>query len=301
MGYINKKIKKTLAGALRKMRKYARSVDEENHNGAHDYSKDDFAYPWLNSQFELVLREAGASKKPGYAWGVLHAAHLAAQLNVTAISVLEFGVAGGNGLVILENVGEKVERIFGLRIEVYGFDTGKGLPKPQDYRDLPNLYRESAFPMDVEKLQKRLQRAHLHLGLVGDTVVDFMSARPAPVAFVSIDLDYYSSTMDALQLLEADRKMILPRVHFYFDDIMGFTNCEFNGERLAIAEFNRADEKRKISPIYGLKYFLPPRYAQAQWVEQMYMAHLFDHPCYGRSDGLVRRPFCGGTDLRDDG
>lgn len=27
----------------------------------------------------------------------------------------------------------------------YGFDTGKGLPKPQDYRDLPNLYRESAF------------------------------------------------------------------------------------------------------------------------------------------------------------
>jgi hypothetical protein len=103
-----------------------------------------------------------------------------------------------------------------------------------------------------------------------------------------------------LQLLDAGPKFLLPRVHFYFDDIMGFTNSEFNGERLAIAEFNCAHEKRKISPMYGLQYFLPSRYAEAQWVAEMYMAHLFDHPCYGRYDGLVRRPFNGGTDLRDD-
>jgi len=293
-------IKKSLAASVRKLRKYMRSLEEENHSCARDHGQDDFAYRWLNCQFESVLSGAGAGKKPSYAWGVVHAAHLASQLGVKAISVLEFGVAGGNGLVILEKVGEKVEQIFGLRIDVYGFDTGKGLPKPQDYRDLPNLYLESAFPMDVEKLKKRLQRAHLQLGLVGETVVDFISARPAPVAFVSIDLDYYSSTMDALQLLDAGPKFLLPRVHFYFDDIMGFTNSEFNGERLAIAEFNCAHEKRKISPMYGLQYFLPSRYAEAQWVAEMYMAHLFDHPCYGRYDGLVRRPFNGGTDLRDD-
>ena len=294
-------IKKSLAAGVRKLRGYVRSLEEENHSCARDHNQDDFAYPGLNCQFESVLSEAVAGKKPSYAWGVVHAAHLAAQLNIKSISVLEFGVAGGNGLVILERVSEKVERIFGLRIDVYGFDTGKGLPKPQDYRDLPNLYLESAFPMDVEKLQKRLNRARLQLGLVGETVVDFMNARPAPVAFVSIDLDYYSSTADALTLLDAGPKFLLPRVHFYFDDIMGFTNSEFNGERLAIADFNRAHEKRKISPIYGLQYFLPPRYAQAEWVAEMYMAHLFDHPCYGRYDGLVRQPFNGGTNLRDNG
>jgi hypothetical protein len=296
---MKKVIRKSLARALRRLRRYVQSLEEENHNGAHDHTQDDFAYPGLNSQFEGVLRAACAYKKPSYAWGVLHAAHLAAQLKIKAISVVEFGVAGGNGLVTLENVSERIEQIFGLRIDVHGFDTGEGLPRPQDYRDLPNLYLETAFPMDVEKLKKRLKRAHLHLGLVRDTAVDFVDAGPAPVAFVAIDLDYYSSTMDAFKVFEAGAKFLLPRVHCYFDDIMGFTNSEFNGERLAIADFNNAHERRKISPIYGLKYFLPPRHAHSEWVEEMYMAHLFDHPCYGRYDGLVRRPFAGGTDLRD--
>jgi len=88
-------------------------------------------------------------------------------------------------------------------------------------------------------------------------------------------------------------------VHCYFDDIMGFTCSEFNGERLAIAEFNAEHQARKISPIYGLKYYLPPRYAQMEWSEEMYMAHIFDHDLYCRYDGLVRRPFDGGTNLRD--
>lgn len=295
---LKKTIKKPLGAALRRLRRVIQSLEDEPHNGTRDYSQDDFAYPWLNSQFELVLRETGAYKKPSYAWGVVHAAHLASNLGAKAISVLEFGVAGGNGLVALERIGERVERIFGLHIDVHGFDTGRGLPKPEDYRDMPNLYLESAFPMDVEKLRKRLTRARLHLGLVRETALDFIDSRPAPVGFVAIDLDYYSSTMDAFQIFEADRRLLLPRVHCYFDDIMGFTNSEFNGERLAIAEFNRTHEMRKISPIYGLQYFVPSRYAQSEWVGEMYMAHLFDHPCYGRYDGLVRRPFSGGTDLK---
>jgi hypothetical protein len=297
---IKKKVRKSVAGTVSKVRKYIRSLDEEQNEGEHDYSKDDFAYPWLNARFLSVLREAHAWKKPSYAWGVVHGAHLASRLDVKKISILEFGVAGGNGLVTLENVGKKVEEIFGLSIDVYGFDTGKGLPEPRDYRDMPNLYRKAAFPMDPEKLRRRLKRARLQLGLVRETVTEFIRSRPAPVAFFAIDLDYYSSTLDALKLLDADARLLLPRVHCYFDDVMGFTNCDFNGERLAITDFNRAHEKQKISPIYGLKHFLPPRYANAQWVEEMYMAHLFDHPSYCRDDGLVRRPFSGGTELRDD-
>ena len=64
----------------------------------------------------------------------------------------------------------------------------------------------------------------------------------------------------------------LPRVHCYFDDIMGFTFSEFTGERFAIAEFNRSHSKRKISPIFGLRYFLPRPYNHAVWPDQMYLA-----------------------------
>ena len=79
---------------------------------------------------------------------------------------------------------------------------------------------------------------------------------------------------------------------------MGFTCSEYNGERLAISEFNVSHSMRKVSPIYALRYFLPPPYAQEQWSEMFYMAHIFDHKLYGCSDGLVKRPFDGGTDLK---
>ena len=59
--------------------------------------------------------------------------------------------------------------------------------------------------MDVEALKKRLKKAQLILGLVENTVPRFIDSGAAPVAFVSIDLDYYSSTMQALKILEADQ------------------------------------------------------------------------------------------------
>jgi hypothetical protein len=210
-------------------------------------------------------------------------------------------VAGGNGLISLEKIAESVEERFELHIDVYGFDTGAGLPKPVDYRDLPNLWRESAFPMDVERLQQRLKKAQLMLGLVGETVVDFIRSCPAPVAFISFDLDYYSSTIDAFKLLEAACSVLLPRVYCYFDDIIAFTYSDFTGERLAIKEFNASHSMRKISPIYGLRYFLPRSHRDTMWSEQFYITHLFDHHLYSRHDGLVKRIVGGHTALKSDG
>ena len=65
--------------------------------------------------------------------------------------------------------------------------------------------------------------------------------------------------MHAFKLFEADRSMLLPRVHCYFDDIIGLTYSEFNGERLAIAEFNNAHPMTKISPIFGLRHCVSRR------------------------------------------
>jgi hypothetical protein len=246
----------------------------------------EFSYDWLNRLlFPKTLAEGGGTLRPHYTWGVLQGANLARALDLNRVSVMEFGVAGGNGLIALEKTAQKIEANFGVAIDVYGFDTGVGLPKPQDHRDLPNIYTEGRHAMDVEKLQQRLQRAQLKLGLVENTVADFMQSEPAPVAFMAVDLDYYSATMHALQLLDAPQNLLLPRIYCYFDDIMGLTCGDHNGERLAITEFNASHAMRKISPIYGLKYFLPSPHADQIWTDQFFMAHIFDHNHYGRFDG----------------
>lgn len=214
------------------------------------------------------------------------AAGLAAALGRPRVSVIEFGVAGGNGLLELERVGEWVQRRSGVSIDVYGFDTGRGLPRPQDYRDLPNLWSEGHFSMDADELRSRLARAQLELGPVAETVPRFLEREPAPVGFVSFDLDLYSSTVDAFSIFESVPGRLLPRVTCYFDDIIGFSHSDFTGERLAISEFNESHETRKISHIYGLRYVL---LQEKWWTEMMYMFHLFDHPGYNLADGTNTR------------
>jgi hypothetical protein len=244
----------------------------------------------INRHLLSMVGEGGpASTRPNYGWGVLRAAHLANTLGLKEVSVIEFGVAGGNGLVALETIAEKVEKVFGVDIAVYGFDTGEGLPKPLDYRDMPFAYSSSTYRMDVPKLKSRLHRAELKLGLISETLPEFLSARPAPTGFISIDVDYYTSTVDALRLLDADTDLLLPRIHCYFDDIMGSTAAEFLGERLAINEFNQNHPLRKLSPIYSLWHLAPQRYSRDLWTRMFYLAHLIDHPLYCANDGTNTR------------
>jgi hypothetical protein len=282
-------LKSALRGLVLKVRTqldwWDRELLRENME-QHDYNQDDLIYPWLNYKTETIVQRDKALVRPNYTWGVVQAVHLAKVLNLKRISVIEFGVAGGNGLLALERAAEIAEAMFEVTIDVYGFDSGRGLPKAQDYRDLPNFWKEASFPMEFDKLKARLRRAHLLLGLVSDTLDQFLRSRPAPVGFVSFDLDYYSSTKDALRLFEADQELLLPRVHCYFDDIMGFTYSEFTGERLAIREFNEAQVTRKIDKIHGLPYYLPAHYRHELWPEQMFLLHIFNHPQYTEYDQL---------------
>lgn len=240
------------------------------------------AEPRMRYPFEQVMLKYPAGRPP-YRWGTLCAAYLAKALGYPRISVIEFGVAGGGGLIKLEEIAAWVERQTGVVIDVYGFDTGTGLTKPQDYRDLPQLWREGDYKMDVDRLRSRLTRARLVLGPVERTVPEFLAESPAPVGFVAFDLDLYSSTMHAFRLFEAADGALLPRVVCYFDDIIGFSHGDFNGERLAIHDFNDDHELRKISPIYGLRHVLD---MDKVWTEMMFMFHAFDHARYNEYDGM---------------
>ena len=236
--------------------------------------------PGVNRSLSLMDRLAlGAVQRPYYAFCAFRAAELAVRLGHKAMSILEFGVAGGNGLLELENLKVLIETHLPISIRLYGFDIGSGLPTPLDYRDLPYCWQGGFYEMDVVRLKARLRSAELLLGAVSETVPRFCAAPPtdAPIGMIVFDLDYYSSTVDAFKILDVDPRAVLPRVFCYMDDIVGTRECysDFTGERLAISEFNKAHETRKISRCYDFEEMRFER-----WQEKIMIYHDFEHPRY---------------------
>ena len=56
--------------------------------------------------------------------------------------------------------------------------------------------------MDEGALRKRLTSAELVLGPVAETIPEWSNSEHPPVGFIAFDLDYYSSTVEAFQLLD---------------------------------------------------------------------------------------------------
>ena len=85
-----------------------------------------------------------AVERPHYGHCIFEAAQLAHRLALPRISVIEFGCGGGNGLLNAEMHCVEVAKIFpDVAFELYGFDTGDGLPPPiEDYRDFPHYLLE---------------------------------------------------------------------------------------------------------------------------------------------------------------
>lgn len=214
--------------------------------------------------------------RPHYAYGMFNAAHTALALGVDRISVIEFGVGAGDGLFAMESIATEITRDTGVAIEIYGFDTGEGLPMHQDYRDLPYVWRQGDYKLDEQTLKPRLQSSKLVIGDVRETVPAFIERyNPAPIGFVAVDLDFYRSTVDALKIMDHDVRRYLPRVNVYFDDII-FTN-KYIGELLAIEEFNVSHNSIKIAPIYGIT---TTRFFTQRWNAGMFAMHHFTHPQY---------------------
>ncbi len=227
----------------------------------------------LRVSFDLVRRRH-------YAYCTLRAADLAASLGLRSITVAEFGVANGNGLLNLCKVSRAASRITGVEINVVGFDSSVGLPPPTDYRDHPELFQASDYPCAVDELRKALpDNARLSLGLVSETVPEFTASlsRNSPLAFAAIDVDYYSSTTQVLRALtHSDPEKYLPLTLLYLDDITDQFQSRWRGELLAVEEFNNQHVWRKIEKDHFLKY--RRIFRNARWLEQIYLLHVLDHP-----------------------
>ncbi len=114
---------------------------------------------------------AGAVDRPWYGWCLYNAALEAKLLGLKAMTAVEMGVAGGRGLVCLCNHRDEIQRELGIEILIQGFDTGVGLPKSDDPRDLLFCWPAGSFKMDFDRLRTVIGgRAELVLGDVATTV-----------------------------------------------------------------------------------------------------------------------------------
>jgi hypothetical protein len=187
----------------------------------------------------------------------------------------------------MERAATTATSLAGTEVEIFGFDTGSGMPASTDPRDSPWLIEPAYFAMDEAALRARLSTAELVLGPVAQTTPEWARSDHAPIGFISFDLDYYSSTMAAFEVLEGDPERLLPRVLCYFDDLFGYGWTDFVGERAAIDDFNSAHSDRKIAKIHGLRYELPHEEFGESWHEKLYVVHVFDHPRYAEREGRV--------------
>lgn len=232
--------------------------------------------------FKLRLFIDGV-ERPYYAYGLYQAVLEAKALGIKRISAYEFGVAGGHGLIQLEHLSEHISHLTGITIDIYGFDLAMGLPGPSDYRDAPYIWKKGFYKMDVLALQRKLKKTStLILGDVKKTVPKFSKSRFSPIGFVAFDVDYYSSTNDALQIFDTKETNLLPRVYCYFDDIVGTDEeimCDYVGELLSIKKFNDEHKDKKIAKINGMYH---KRVIKSAWSDMMYVMHSFKHKLYNQ-------------------
>lgn len=214
------------------------------------------------------------SKRPQYLLGLVTAAQQARLQKISGFSAVEFGVACGNGLLSLQEEAHAVSLEYGLNIKVFGFDLGTGLPPlGGDHRDHPDIWAPGDYAMDEALLRSRLDKeSELILGDIKQTVPTFFAKfSPPPLGFISIDLDLYSSTRPALEILAAPDKKMLLHVPIYVDDIDMVYTHRRGGELLAIDEFNQAGTKVFIDRWRGIKGFRP--FPEAPYLERFFIAH----------------------------
>ncbi len=155
-------------------------------------------------------------------------------------TMLEFGVSSGESFALMLHFRDVLCRRLSVRQRVtcVGFDTFGGLP-PQRADDVAAPWAEGDFAASIEDVRARLRGYdgfELVKGLFCDALPGWRARLDvAPPVFVSIDCDYYSSTMDVLA-------EVLPRAPtgcvFYFDDVATHYWSDRAGELQAVREVN---------------------------------------------------------------
>lgn len=231
----------------------------------------------LRAAFLKYLSLKFKTFRPHYETILLESTKEAKKLGYKEISVLELGVAGGNGIISLERYKKKIEKITGVKINIFGFDYGEGLPISNNKFDLPFFWSGGDYKVDKEKLKKKTN-SKIFFGGINKTFQLFIETNPHTISAIFFDLDYYTSTKSFLDQIEKNKDFFSPRVYCYFDDVFSLNHHinEHNGERLAIKEFNNENNEIKIGKsLANLNDFKFPLGA-----DKLFVLHNFTHKDY---------------------
>jgi len=143
----------------------------------------------------------------------------------------------------------------------FGFDSFEGLPKPKSNKDKHPYAGEGAFKSEGEQyvyeelLRNGFKRNQFTLikGFFDKVLNDdlYEKLKVEKVSFVNLDIDYYSSTYEALNWI---KPLLFSGSILYFDDILFYDGNPNKGQLLAIKEFN---EQSKNYGLYRAYEFDP--------------------------------------------
>jgi hypothetical protein len=220
--------------------------------------------------------------RPHYETILLESCIEGKKLGYDEISILELGVAGGNGIIALEKYKNKIQKLINIQINIYGFDSGEGMPITNDKRDVIFLTKPGTYKINKDELEKN-NNSKIIYGDIKNTIDLFIKKNPKNIIAIFFDLDFYTSTRDFLKQIVKLENYLCPRVYCYFDDVFNTTHWinEFNGENLAINEFNRTSQNIKIGKshdnIMDFKFPLAKN--------NLFMIHNFNHLDYNKYIG----------------
>jgi hypothetical protein len=123
---------------------------------------------------------------------------------------LEFGVFSGG---TIRHIARRRPSV-----AIHGFDSFEGLPEAWSGFNLG----QRAFSR-ARRLPRVPANVTLHRGWFNETIVEWASKHPGPIAFIHIDCDLYSSTVDILSGL-ADR--LQPGTVIVFDEYFNYPGWE---------------------------------------------------------------------------
>lgn len=193
--------------------------------------------------------------RPHYETILYEASKTALKLGEKEISVIELGVAGGNGIKSLYSYKKKIEKLLNIKISIIGFDSGSGLPEVKRKEDLPFFWKAGDYTNEnINHLEQNYEDVKIYAGDISETIDTFVNETKNKIGCIFFDLDLYSSTksfLDKIHML-SEKNLLLPRTLCYFDDlfIADYGLDETNGEPLAIADFNQENKNLKLGKAF---------------------------------------------------
>jgi hypothetical protein len=166
--------------------------------------------------------------------------------------IYQFGVYSGISIL---NILEKYQK-FNIKTNVWGFDSFCGLPEEKNEKLFYDVWKIGEFsscdyldvktPIEAANSIKSLIKERfpeypieMIIGFFSESLKTCPVDRMKPASWVDIDVDIYTSTIEAMTFM-MDNNLIIPGTLLYYDDYKG-------------TEFGEGRAHKEICNKYGLK------------------------------------------------